>query len=237
MASFRYLASLLGGLSAAVPSFPADEEAWSWRRRDPWSPCLAMRHRDGSLVELRPLRPRERIQWREGMPELPVAGPPAPPGPGGLDDLGRRVGRLVALDAGRSFGWAVVVRESDGWWGVGHGVVVGVLDEPDVAEVAVAVHPDHRGRGIGRLLVRALAVSATVLGLHTLRVRVAPEEERVLAFVRGFGPTAVEEGGLLRCEAPLASVVASACCPEFAAELARLTREVEAAPTWPRASV
>lgn len=222
----RYLSFLLGGPGSAAPLRPG-EEAWSWRRRNPYSAAVALRHRDGSLVELRPLRARDGLQWRDGMPGLPIAGPAPERGPVGAAGARLRLERLVALDPGRQSAWAAAVREPDGWWGIGRGVVVGVRDEPAVAELAVAVHPEHRGRGVGRLLLRALAVSATVHGVERIRVWVAPDEAWVPSFVRGFGCAVSEEAGLYRCELPLAPLVASVCCSELTAELADLTRRTD----------
>jgi GNAT superfamily N-acetyltransferase len=132
--------------------------------------------RDGTAVHLRLLRRDER--------EL-VAGFFA-----GLSDESRRrrfpqpmprlpeamLRRLVEVDGRRH---VAVVAEVDGEC-VGIASYVALADEPDAAEVAVAVTDPYQGRGIGRLLVEALRPAAVRAGLATLVYLVDPTNRPAL---------------------------------------------------------
>ena len=44
-----------------------------------------------------------------------------------------------------------------------------------VAENSVYIHPDHRGRGVGRVLLDALATDAEAAGIWTIQTGIFPE--------------------------------------------------------------
>jgi phosphinothricin acetyltransferase len=72
--------------------------------------------------------------------------------------------RLVAVDeAGAVVGWAALSPVSDRCAYAG------------VAENSVYIHPDHRGRGVGRVLLDALAASAEAAGIWTIQTGIFPE--------------------------------------------------------------
>jgi phosphinothricin acetyltransferase len=79
--------------------------------------------------------------------------------------------RLVAVDpdTGAVLGWAALSPVSDRCAYAG------------VAENAVYVHPDARGRGIGEALLRALVGSAERAGIWTVQTGVFPENAASLA--------------------------------------------------------
>lgn len=215
----RYLSALLGSSASAAPAEPSSDEAWSWRRTRPSAPSLALRHRDGSLAELRPLRPKDRIQWVEGMPSprgLPADLRTGSPVPGGSP----------------TFAWALLVRRADGWWGVARGELTR-LGPGGPGGMAVAVHPDHRGRGFERLLVRALASSAAIQGFDTVRVQAPPDDPFLTALAGSLGLTLPGGGPLASLNVPLESLGGSSAWPELQAELQRLTRCVEGRATSP----
>ena len=85
--------------------------------------------------------------------------------------------RLVAVDPvdGRVLGWAALSPVSD------RCVYSGV------AENAVYVHPDARGRGAGEALLRALIESAEKAGIWTIQTGVFPENTASLALHRKVG--------------------------------------------------
>ena len=62
-----------------------------------------------------------------------------------------------------------------------------------VGEVRVVVDPDHRGRGIGRTLVRHAVLEALSLGLRKMVVEVVADQEPTIAMFRslGFDPEAL----------------------------------------------
>jgi len=64
------------------------------------------------------------------------------------------------------------------------------------AEIAIVVADEVRGRGIGSLLVGALAALAARQGATRLKAEMLPHNEPMVALMRGIGPTvlAFEEG-------------------------------------------
>ena len=56
-----------------------------------------------------------------------------------------------------------------------------------VGEVRLVVDPDHRGRGIGRLLARQAVLDAVDMGLGKLVVEVISDQGALIAMFRGLG--------------------------------------------------
>jgi len=72
--------------------------------------------------------------------------------------------RLVAVgEGGAVLGWAALSPVSDRCAYAG------------VAENSVYIHPDHRGRGVGRVLLDALATDAEAAGIWTIQTGIFPE--------------------------------------------------------------
>lgn len=71
------------------------------------------------------------------------------------------------------------------------GLVLGVgvlrLAPPDAEIVALVTDPNHRHRGVGRLLVRDMARRARIAGCSRLRVRLARSDDAPLAFFSRLG--------------------------------------------------
>jgi ribosomal protein S18 acetylase RimI-like enzyme len=88
-------------------------------------------------------------------------------------------GRTIAVDEGVVVGALAVVRLV-GW-------------SSHVGEVRVVVDPDHRGRGIGRLLARQAVLEAVDMGLGKLVVEVIADQGPLIAMFRslGFEPEAL----------------------------------------------
>ncbi|WP_098008000.1 GNAT family N-acetyltransferase [Streptomyces sp. sk226] len=84
--------------------------------------------------------------------------------------------RYVALDrTGTVLGWTAASAVSDRCAYAG------------VVEHSVYVHPDARGRGIGRALLEALIDSTETAGIWTIQSGVFPENTASLALHRGLG--------------------------------------------------
>lgn len=62
-----------------------------------------------------------------------------------------------------------------------------LLDEPGEAEFAIAVSDDWQGVGLGKQLLLRLMRHARRQGLHTLVGDVLPDNERMIAMMRGLG--------------------------------------------------
>lgn len=85
----------------------------------------------------------------------------------------------VRADAGQ----VLVVVRGDEVLGVG----VLRLDGRDAEVVGLVTDPNHRHRGIGRQLVRDMALRARRAGCLRLRVRLARTEDATAAFFRALG--------------------------------------------------
>ncbi|WP_037601427.1 GNAT family N-acetyltransferase [Streptacidiphilus rugosus] len=84
--------------------------------------------------------------------------------------------RLVAMSAtGEVLGWAATSAVSS------RPVYAGVLEH------GVYVHPDARGKGVGRLLLRGLVESTEAAGVWTLQAGVFPENTASLALHAALG--------------------------------------------------
>lgn len=90
-------------------------------------------------------------------------------------------GRSLAIDGDSVLGYVAVV-PLQGW-------------SSHVGEVRVIVDPAHRGRGIGRALVRHAVVEALSLGLTKMVVEVVADQAPAIAMFRahGFDPEALLE--------------------------------------------
>jgi len=88
-------------------------------------------------------------------------------------------GRTIAVEDGEVIGWLAVVPKA-GW-------------SSHVGEVRLIVDPAHRGRGIGRTLVRRAVLEALDLGLDKMVVEVIAVQEPTIAMFRslGFEPEAL----------------------------------------------
>jgi L-amino acid N-acyltransferase YncA len=135
-------------------------------------------------MEIRPLEPRDRaaiVRFVERIPEGDrtffkenMAEPET------VDRWMRPdASRSVAVDGDAVVGYVAVV-PLQGW-------------SSHVGEVRVIVHPDHRGRGIGRALARHAVREALRLGLSKMVVEVVADQESTIALFRshGFDPEAL----------------------------------------------
>lgn len=77
--------------------------------------------------------------------------------------------------------------------GVGVARFVRLRDEPEVAEAAVTVRDDMQGRGIGKVLMRALQASAIAHGIRTIRAEVLADNDAMRALLREAGARVVAE--------------------------------------------
>jgi GNAT superfamily N-acetyltransferase len=178
-------------MDADHPHLTMGSGAWI----DPADPTVALATaRDGTVVQLRPLRRRERElvarffaglsvesrrrRFLSPMPRLPEA----------------MLRRLVAVDGRRH---VAVVAEVDGQC-VGIVRWIALADEPGTAEVAVTVTDRYQGRGIGRLLVEALRPLAVRAGLTSLVYLVDPTNQPALRLLRSLGVEPAFRDGLVQ---------------------------------------
>src|SRR5689334_987302 len=75
----------------------------------------------------------------------------------------------------------------------GTGALIGLADvamlETGMAEIAVVVHDDHQGKGVGKLLTQAVAALATRRGATRLKAVMAADNKAMLRLMENLGET------------------------------------------------
>lgn len=166
---------------------------------------IPVRLRDGSAAVIRPIRPEDRAKLREGFNRL--------------SDRARylRFHTFVRSLSEQQLRYltevdhrdhvALVALTSDDPDGVGMGVAryIRLEEEPQVAEAAVTVVDDYQGRGLGTLLLGALAQQALRNGIHTFRNYVLAENTAMLELFAQLGGERHPEGDVYRVDLALPS--------------------------------
>jgi CRP-like cAMP-binding protein len=94
---------------------------------------------------------------------------------------------LIDVDYVDHFAWAVLAADAPGEPGIASARYVRERDAPDIAEVAFAVVDEYQGRGLGRLLMGALAVAARENGIRRFRARLLSDNAAMRAVLRRAG--------------------------------------------------
>jgi CRP-like cAMP-binding protein len=127
---------------------------------------------DGTTVTLRPVVPADRARLDEAFD-----------GAFSAESIRKRFfspGRpsqamityLVDVDYVNHFAWIIFLDEGDGPHGVASTRYVRLRDAPDTAEISLAALDAYQGRGLGRLMLGALAASAPVGDVRRFRASV-----------------------------------------------------------------
>jgi CRP-like cAMP-binding protein len=142
--------------------------------------------RDGAALQIRPILPTDRGKLADTQPGFSRESHykrffSAPP----LSD--KVIRYLLDVDYSDHFAWAALSADEPGEPGVASARYIRERDDPDIAEVAFSVVDDYQGRGIGRVLLGALALAARENGVHRFRARVLAENEPMRAILRRSG--------------------------------------------------
>jgi RimJ/RimL family protein N-acetyltransferase len=152
--------------------------------------------RDGRVVEVRPLEPRDRAGLAAAVSRLSddtrylrFAAPKPRLTERELDFLlavnHHSHEAILAFDPGTGDGVAVVR-------------YVEVSGEPGVVEIAATVADDWQGHGLGRALLLYLTARAREEGYSTLRASVLATNQRSIAMLRRAGFVPHSGGGIMR---------------------------------------
>lgn len=160
---------------------------------------------DGLEVGLRPIHPEDREALSEGFRALSDDSryhrflTPLPR----LTDAQARY--LTEIDQINHFAWGIGLRDPGGGLrGIGVARYVRESADAEAAEIAVAITDEHQGRGLGSLLVRALAVVAQTHGITRLTGVVLAENRAMIRIFEKLGGTTRSSGaGLVRADAVL----------------------------------
>jgi RimJ/RimL family protein N-acetyltransferase len=156
---------------------------------------------DGGRYELRPIRPDDKHALEDGFARM------SPQtrlsrffnATKGLSDEQLRY--FTEIDYVDHFAWVVFSLDDPAHPGVGVARYVRLKDDPEAAEAAFTVIDDHQGRGLGILLVVALADVAVKHGIHRLVLYIRTDNEPMIALARALGARLhVDEPGVFRGE-------------------------------------
>jgi CRP-like cAMP-binding protein len=142
--------------------------------------------RDGTRLRIRPILPTDRGKLADTQPGFSRESHykrffSAPP----LSD--KVVQYLVDVDYFDHFAWVALAADDADEPGVASARYIRERAAPDTAEVAFSVVDDYQGRGLGTLLVGALAVAAAQNDVRRFRARVLAENEPMRAILRRAG--------------------------------------------------
>ncbi|MEX2654475.1 MAG: GNAT family N-acetyltransferase [Acidimicrobiia bacterium] len=145
--------------------------------------------KDGSHIQLRPVTPDDKPLIADGFSRLSARARylrflvPS-------DRLStRQLAYLAEVDHHNHVAWGVL----DGDASAGIGRWVRLDTDPSAADVAITVLDDYQGRGIGRLLLQVLAVSARARGVGVLHFDVLAENEPMKGLLASVGSVRASE--------------------------------------------
>jgi protein lysine acetyltransferase len=141
---------------------------------------------DGTRLWIRPILPTDRGKLADTQPGFSRESHykrffSAPP----LSE--RVIAYLIDVDYSNHFAWAVLAPDEPGEPGVASARYIRERGDPETAEVAFSVVDSYQGRGLGTLLMGALAVAAAENGVRCFRARVLAENAPMRAILRRTG--------------------------------------------------
>lgn len=144
------------------------------------------RSRDGTRVLVRPVLPTDAGKLADAMPRFSRESHyrrffSAPP----LSD--RVIRYLIDVDYLDHFAWTVLAPDELGEPGIASARCIRERDDPDTAEIACSVIDEYQGRGLGTLLLGALAVAAPEIGIRRFRAHLLAENDPMRAILRRAG--------------------------------------------------
>ena len=174
---------------------------------------------DGELLSLRPIRPEDGPLLAEGFtrlsPESRFLRFFSP-----LDHLSpTQLRYFTEIDYVDHFAWvATIETPDDPALGVAVARYIRSHDDPTAAEAAVAVTDDHHRRGIGSIMLEALAAVALTNGISAFHLLVRSDNHAMIAAMHGLGAEQRpnDDPGVIR----------------FVLDLPHLAEELRTSPMW-----
>ena len=155
--------------------------------------------RDGSTVNVRPIRPGDEADLARFFTGLSLESRvfrffAA------VANADASVRRMVDVDYSQRYGIVALAGTDNAI--VGHAMYVAI--DPGKAELALAVADTYQGRGLGTILLGQLAEAASEAGIQVLEAVVRPENHRMLEVLResGFPIQSRSEPGEIHAELP-----------------------------------
>jgi RimJ/RimL family protein N-acetyltransferase len=159
---------------------------------------------DGTPVRVRPIAPKDRDRLARGWENLSarsrylrfLQSKPR------LSE--RDLTYLTEIDYDDHFAWAAETLDSPDPPGVGIARYIRTEDDPGVAEAALAVVDEQQRKGLGRILLQALADAAHANGIERFRAYVSMDNQQVLDALTAIGATkSYADDGMVRLELPV----------------------------------
>ncbi len=155
--------------------------------------AVTARLRDGSVIRLRPVTADDKRLLVDGFNRLSPRArylrflAPA-------DHLTpRQLAYLSEVDHHDHVAWGAL----DGEASAGVGRWIRLDDDPTACDVAITILDDYQRRGIGRVLLQTLAVSARARGIGLMHFDVLAENEAMKRLLESIGAVATEEGAVV----------------------------------------
>lgn len=160
--------------------------------------------RDGTPVRVRPIAPKDRDRLAEGWTHLSaqsrylrfLQSKPT------LSE--KDLTYLTEIDYHDHFAWAAETLDSPDHQGIGIARYIRTVDDPTVAEAALAVVDERQHQGLGRILLQALSDAAHANGIERFRAYVSVSNRPVIESLTEIGATSSNaEGGMVQLELPV----------------------------------
>ena len=160
--------------------------------------------RDGTPIQLRPVRPEDKERLQESLKHLSSESRYLR-FMGNKKRLSQKELRyFTELDWNKHQAWLAVDPKQGGEPALGVARCLRLEDEPKVAEVAVAVVDSVHGKGLGTLLLSVLVESAIDSGIRTFRAHVLGTNAPMLEIFHQLGAHASHgEAGAVVLDIPL----------------------------------
>lgn len=166
--------------------------------RDGLPEARTVQLRDGTRVLLRPIEPGDKDELRNGFDRLSrrsryrrffTA----------MDRLSdRQLAFFTEVDYHDHFAWVALAVDEPGQPGIAVARYIRLADDPEAADIALAVLDEYQGRGLGGLLLEALVEVALANGIRRFVGHVLADNTPMLRLLQKAGAeTRWEEPGVL----------------------------------------
>lgn len=163
------------------------------------------RLRDGTPIVFGPVVPDDKERVRVGIARLSRTSRYLRFFSGTAQLSEQQLDYLVNVDQVNHVAWGAMDPAEPGLSGLGLGRFVREPEQPDSAEMAIAVVDDLQGRGLGTALLGLLYLSAQERRLKSLRSLVLPENDVTCQWLASLGAVLRNRGDHFEAELPVAA--------------------------------
>ena len=142
---------------------------------------------DGRIVQIRAIRPGDRIKLHEEFHKLSTASVRERFFNAKLDLTPKELTYFTEVDFSMHVALVAELESGPGLQPAGVGRFVRDQENPDHSEFAITVSEDMHGQGIGKLLLKQLIHCARELGVHHLDASVLPQNTRMTNLLHHTG--------------------------------------------------